>query len=594
MFTKSSVRNNAAIIFIITVCAFFYIGNAWSPSSYSLALNAIGVEAQPDFGHARQIRTDEYWVQTPLTQALVNNGFNRFNNTSLYNEDLRINYGLPIFDWGVLFKPTQWGYVFLSAPYAFSVYYFSLFVFFILGYQLFFEKLGLERKSAFLFSISLYFSGAIQAWWTVNASTFSFFPWVMLSLVAIRGNLLYCIVFYYFLVVWQFGNLYPAFSYALGLAGLVWLWKVVDRKEVNVRHFLCAAVAGGIAVLTVWIYFSDYIHMMKDTVYPGLRNVGGGSAISAPMLFSLIIPTAWYDANFEVLIDKGMTNICEISTFSTLLPSFLLFFTFSSWRFQPSLVVASIKNNSVTFIVALLMLLWIVCDIPAEAGKYLFLNKVVANRLMLGFALLISILCVIKLKKIPLNLSMRKVIAYWVIYVLVCAVIKQSLIAIKMDVIAAIATLATMLVLMKCRQSSSLVLTGGCFVFSLCTFALFNPLQDSRPIFAKHDTAVTRQLTKEQLQNGYVLGAGLPGAIANGLGFKSVAHVNTTPQLLFWRKKFPEIPAPLFNGIFNRYAHIQLYSEQHISTPSADVIRVPERCFLNGLSTECKGVDFKN
>lgn len=594
MFVKCSMKVNSVIFALMVACAFVYIINAWSPSSYSLALNAIGVEGKPDFGHARQIRTDEYWVQTPLTQALVNNHFQRINNTSLYQEDLRINYGLPIFDWGMVFKPAQWGYTFLSAPYAFSLYYFSLFAFFIIGYQLFFEKLGLERRSAFIFSIALYFSGAIQAWWTVNASTFAFFPWVMLSLFAIRNNLLYGFALYYFLVSWQLGNLYPAFSYALGLASLVWLWKVAERKDLHLKIFVVAALAGIGAVITVWLYFSDYIHIMKDTVYPGLRNVGGGSAISAPMLFSLLVPSAFYDADFETIIGHGTTNICEISTFSTLLPSMLIFFTFPKWRFEPSLMIASIKKNSVPSIIIFIMLLWIVTTIPADAGKYLFLNKVIPNRLMLGFALVVTILCVVKLVKIQLTVTFTKVVSYWVGYLLACAIIKQSLDSMKMDIFAAAVTVTTMVLLIKVRKSPQIVIICGCCAFSLSTFALFNPLQDARPIFAKHNTEITRRLSEEQKQNGFVMGANLPGAIANGLGFKSVAHVNTTPQLDFWKKKFSDIPAPLFNGIFNRYAHIQLYTEDYISTPSADVIRIPERCFTKGLDAKCINVDFKN
>lgn len=73
---------------------------------------------------------------------------------------------------------------------------------------------------------------------------FCFFPWVMLSIFAIRNNLLYGFSLYYFLVSWQLGNLYPAFSYALGLAGLVWLWKVTERKDLSLKGSVVAALAG--------------------------------------------------------------------------------------------------------------------------------------------------------------------------------------------------------------------------------------------------------------------------------------------------------------------------------------------------------------
>lgn len=89
-----------------------YVGNSWSPSSYAFALNNYFAyqDVQPTLGQSRAIRSDEWAVVTPLTKATVRNDFERYNKTSLYQEDLRINYGLPIFDWGLAFKPTMWLY----------------------------------------------------------------------------------------------------------------------------------------------------------------------------------------------------------------------------------------------------------------------------------------------------------------------------------------------------------------------------------------------------------------------------------------------------------------------------------------------------
>ena len=60
-------------------------------------------------GVSRPIRSDEWWVVTPLTQATINN-ISAVQQTSLYREDLRINYGMPMHDWGLAFKPTLWLY----------------------------------------------------------------------------------------------------------------------------------------------------------------------------------------------------------------------------------------------------------------------------------------------------------------------------------------------------------------------------------------------------------------------------------------------------------------------------------------------------
>ena len=118
---KNFSLDKAIYIFLI-VYGIIYVFHAWSPSSYGFFLQYIQAENTGIvWGAPRPIRSDEWAVVTPLTQALVNNDFEQFNTTSLYNENLRINYGLPIYDWGMIFKPTMWGYLLLSPAYAYSL-----------------------------------------------------------------------------------------------------------------------------------------------------------------------------------------------------------------------------------------------------------------------------------------------------------------------------------------------------------------------------------------------------------------------------------------------------------------------------------------
>ena len=66
-----------------------------------------------------------------------------------------------------------------------------------------------------------------------------------------------------------------------------------------------------------------------------------------------------------------------------------------------------------------------------------------------------------------------------------------------------------------------------------------------------------------------------PGAILTGLGLNSFATVLMEPQLEFFRQLFPDLDETRFNEIFNRYAHIQLYSGSEITNPRLDVVRIP-------------------
>ncbi|RZI72595.1 MAG: hypothetical protein EOP13_14620, partial [Pseudomonas sp.] len=78
-------------IWIFFLClGVFYVSQCWSPSSYGLVLRQLEVaDAGLVWSRPRPIRSDEWAVVTPLTQAAVRNDFQRINQSSYYKEDLR-------------------------------------------------------------------------------------------------------------------------------------------------------------------------------------------------------------------------------------------------------------------------------------------------------------------------------------------------------------------------------------------------------------------------------------------------------------------------------------------------------------------------
>lgn len=171
------------VITLLLVGAVVYVSSAWSPSSYNLAFNFFEVEnSAPVFGKPREVRSDEWLVITPLTQATVNNGFARYNHTSPYYEDLRSVYSMPIADWGLLFKPDMWLYRIVNPAYAFSFHHYASFALFIIGYALLFSIIGISQVHACLLSLLLFFTGYVQYWWTALGPTFAIFPWLIVVL----------------------------------------------------------------------------------------------------------------------------------------------------------------------------------------------------------------------------------------------------------------------------------------------------------------------------------------------------------------------------------------------------------------------------
>lgn len=588
-----NINNSRFYLLVCLLLGIIYVSNAWSPSSYSLALDGIGVDAHPDFGKARSIRSDEWVVQTPLTQALVNNGFERINTSSIYKEDLRINYGLPIFDWGMIFKPTQWGYFVLPPAYAYSFYYFSLFAFFLIGFQKIIKITGVDEPSAFLISIAFYFTGSVQFWWTVNAATFAFFPWVLYSLYKIKSSPVYGIALFWFLVCWQLGNLYPPFTYALALVAVVWIWNVIDLRTIKMRDILVAAIAGIAAMAVVYLYFYDYIQLMKNTVYPGVRSENGGSIISLAMLESLLFPSMWFDRHYDLLAWKEISNICQISTWATLLPVLVLFFTdYGKTRLSFSLRLTD--KWLVPGLSILIMLLWTQLPIPASIGKFLVLDKVPAVRLMLGLGLAFNMLAVFALARNTLKLSLQRIALFTVLYAGVFVAIKGGVGPARVELITLLISALVLGLVLRFRQKETLGLSAVTAIYALGVFFAFNPLQDAKFIFHKHyETPATAVYDNQAKEYGVVIAA-VAGSIINGLGYPAGNHVLTTPQLPFWYKKFPELDKTEMNTVFNRYAHIHLIPDSDVIELSAtDVISVPQRCFTAGIDTPCKNVTIK-
>jgi len=103
------------IYWLYAIWLILNVSFALSPSSYGMALDAFGIDYNTVFGLPRPIRSDEWAVWTPYTQMAVNNDFERYYQSGLYQIDLRNFNQIPLLDWSLVFKPLIWGYFILPA-----------------------------------------------------------------------------------------------------------------------------------------------------------------------------------------------------------------------------------------------------------------------------------------------------------------------------------------------------------------------------------------------------------------------------------------------------------------------------------------------
>ncbi|MBV5299902.1 MAG: hypothetical protein JZU64_17660 [Rhodoferax sp.] len=558
-----------------------YVGNAWSPSSYGHVLRIAGAtQTGIIWGEPRALRSDEWSVTTPLTQASVNNGFRRFNQTSYYGEDLRINYGLPLADWGLVFKPTFWAYPWLPPAYAFSWHYFAMFGLFVFGYAHLFRLAGAAPGAAFLLSGAIYFTGTVQFFWSSNASLLAIFPWLVVVLCSSLPVWPRLLAFYWVATCWLMGNFYPPFFISFSFVALVLL--IAFRPDVlKPKSLLGIGLVSAAACATVVFYLWDYLQHTISTIYPGQRTSAGGYYPKL-MLLTQLWPNALFDADYRSSVT--LANVVELGTVGLFWTLAALCFT--DWpRWQAALVRRD-RPLWVLLFGLILTLLWMIAPVPSWAGRLLLWDRVPPERMVFASGLLL-VLLVLRLTTL-LGLRFRwpallvyvgAVVAGWLVFEMANGGLAGPW-SFPPQLAIIPAVVMALWVTRLSRQGIAPALLWAGTLTGMVVFGRFNPLQSALPIFDQAPNPMTEVLRANVDEEGIlaVQREELIGATLNGMGFRAVAHLNAVPPMTIWQQKFGDMPTATLN-LFNRYAHVRLIPSQNARLLANDQVGVPVAAF---------------
>lgn len=581
-------RNNSRewlLVIVVLLGAAFYIGKAWTPSSYAIVLNMMGEnQVHPILGEPRGVRTDEFFVQTPYFQMAVRSGFGDQETVSPYRESLKNFMAFPTKNWSIVFKPALWGFLFLPPANAYSFYFCLLSLSTLFGWFAFLRSLDVPIGVAAAGAVCLLFSHFFQVWWTTNAPVFAFAPWVGFAFLAPRNEWLRCIAVFYTAAVWTFGLLYPPFIYAIGVAMGLAIW-ALRPDAIRIRTLLSSLVAAAAAGFVIYFYMHDIINVMRHTVYPGQRSLAGGATPWVQVL-STIAPYL-NTINFDpTLLAPQTRNECEVGALSSYLLILILCFS------APN----AIKNfyathkRSVVIISAGLagMCAWMLLPIPAAVGHLVLLDKVPPTRLLLGFGLLLHLLLFYLAGKLQFTITARRVLIFIIATIGLMVVRKWHLPKGTLeqswfDVVAPILMLTAYLY-MRWQPRRSIapatMLTCIAALANVVTFGTFNPLQSAKPIFRDYASGAIGQLRELQARDGSVALPGWYGAALNGLGISAINDTLISPQRAFFSKLFPQLDVAQATETFDRYGHV---IPEFIDTAysSGDQIHVPIQRFLS-------------
>jgi hypothetical protein len=540
-----------------------YVGQRWSPSSYGLLLQVLGVaDTGIVSGVPRAERGDEFAWQTPLLQMTLRSGFQRYDRTPPYFEDLRTLYAMPIKDWALIFKPQFWLFYVAPPSIAYSFYHFLLIAMFVVGYTVLFARLGGRPFDSLLMALVLFFSAYYQYWWNGAANFFSpWFPWIVLAPLWPLRFVARLLLLFWLLVSALLSYFYPPYSISLGFVAVI-LWLTIRPEWL--RQWPRVLALGGTAAAagaTVLFYLRDILAVVGQTVYPGQRISGGGGVYFRWWLTQLF-PTSHMN-HHQPLIPGP--NICEVSTVGSIYVLAVLFFV--PW---PRLVRESTREDWRRWAVLGAGLIatqaWMTVRLPAWAGYPLLWHLVQPGRMVLAGGVMLLIVAFVIAQRQPLRPTASSSVAFGLTLLLAWALFKRDLgigvVEAFRDWIfvvpVAVATALLSLGWSTAARANTLLLASAALL-GFVSFGRFNPIQKTTPIFEKHQTAMTEDFDRRvrQDERGFLLlpfgthwfsRTGLPLV---GMGYPSLAYATFDPAMDLWKKLYPDVPADTLNRTFN-------------------------------------------
>jgi len=566
----------------VLVLAALYVLLRLSPSSYALSLQQLGADETPLLGTARGIRSDEWAVMTPLFEAAVNNDFQETNETSFYGETLRSFVGLPLENWGLLFKPLVWPFFAVSPDFAYSFFWAANAALMLIGWSLLLRVLGFSKMAAALCSLILYFSPFVQAW-SGAGPQLALFPWVLLAVLRIRSTLGLGVAVAVLVPVWCLSMFYlpgipPLLLLALALC-------LAFRPDVFKWRRLASTIVGaGVGAAIALAYFAPVFRAYADSVYPGGRWIGGGR-MPEWQVASQFLPATTTE-RYTNLVGP---NICEAATVATWLPLLALCVVDvpevrHRYRTDRRLAL-DLRGLGVLVVAWAVITAWQV--LPVSPLSYLLgLGLANERRTLFATGALLVIAAAYAIDRLPVRVTPLRlavfgsfVVVAWLLASFDLQPTDELVLRDELLVLIPVAGLAILVLIARKRAAHAW--RGALFLVALVPtvigWGLFNPLQSTEVMFRKPETEVTRGLDAlaATRSDGAIAVSGFTGALLNGVGYRSVTHVIVTPSPQLFRPYFPNMDEREFDEIFNRYAHVVLTTESPVRVPRPDIIEVP-------------------
>lgn len=330
-------RYAIALLYLVLIVVGKFTGSSLGFYDGMLQGNTPNYQKSTLLGIPQGVRGDEWATEKPyyFAQVMGDKDLPYLNdNLSFTGSDMVVSAFAPVKDIVILARPDLWGFLFLPADYAFSLYwFFRLILLFMASFEMGY-LLTKRYRYALISAFVIVFAPAVQ-WWLSQALMIMLmsgqFAVVLydryLKSDSIRSRFIYLIGVFYFGMVYIL-TMYPATQVPLGYIFLgILIYLVIknrDKKPFSKQRLISYLIVSlpfiGI-IIRFFLKSKDALKTIMNTVYPGS---------SRPW-----IPLSW---DFELyqfvnvftalLKHPQFLNASEISQFFTFTPFVVLSMVF--------------------------------------------------------------------------------------------------------------------------------------------------------------------------------------------------------------------------------------------------------------------------
>ncbi len=520
-------------------------------------------------------------MQTPFIQAVVRTGFASHNVSSFYGESFRTTLALPVMDWGFMFRPLFWGYAFLPPAWAFSFYFAAAAGLTVVGWVVLLRRIGVSYVPAVAASLAIFFAPFTQAWWTGIAPLCALFPWILILFTS-RARLRYLVL----PCAWLTGSWVVSGSYLpglvlLGFVGAAFLGAFVVRREDLGRLMLLALASLAGAVIGL-LYLAPVLRELAQTSYPGHRIVPGG-ALPIAQWFSQFAPFGVTEG-YRSLLPKNLPESVALGSWLPILALVLVDYRrLLHGEARPRMRPLAVLGGAFVLLSG-----WQLIGALHWLGSAFLWNRSPEQRSLLASGLLLVLASVWVISEFPTRVNSRRIALFVGVTLLATAVAavlvsdgdtaflekaRGNLLAL------AVSGLLALGVVVRPRRwvNPTGVIVMMIALPSAAAWALYNPVQDARPIFDPIASDITDDLDEAAAARpDGAIAVNFPGAILNGLGYRSVIHVLPLPQLDDFARMFPELGPRRLDAMFNRYVELYLFQGTEPKLVGQGSVALPE------------------